>query len=342
MSHGAEWTLMAMVVVLLAGVLHNAEATSTVQVSLEEYIQEIVTRSGIGPTLYGFNSLLNVLENSECTNCEEEGLYDTISVNPYAMVNIENHALQVQENVDCYVEVLSYGNESSPQLVYRLTSDLADTEDESGENSNGEYLSKFVTHTGQCGACSTVQSLAVYIRTRETMTDLTKSCAMSSLIDYLTFGLSDIEIQNGMECMGGTGLKYKCRDIWFWNTISTAQGCAATCFGYRNSAPNEATKVTCGKLNAFCHLLNKNFCETCQNTVNGENICKAYMYENGPFRLNPCLQCDECRSGPLFQAVAARTRRASNIKSSINRPLDDSSTSDLERVSWNYGYNVVL
>ncbi len=37
-------------------------------------------------------------------------------------------------------------------------------------------------------------------------------------------------------------------------------------------------------------------------------------------RLNPCLRCDEERSGPVFKAVAGRTRRDSGIPSSIARP----------------------
>jgi hypothetical protein len=40
-------------------------------------------------------------------------------------------------------------------------------------------------------------------------------------------------------------------------------------------------------------------------------------------RLNACLQCDEDRSGPVFKAVAGRTRRNSGIHSSIPRPDDE-------------------
>jgi hypothetical protein len=39
-------------------------------------------------------------------------------------------------------------------------------------------------------------------------------------------------------------------------------------------------------------------------------------------RLNACLQCDEDRSGPVFKAIAGRTRRNSGIHSSIPRPND--------------------
>ncbi|EGC29556.1 hypothetical protein DICPUDRAFT_9842, partial [Dictyostelium purpureum] len=38
--------------------------------------------------------------------------------------------------------------------------------------------------------------------------------------------------------------------------------------------------------------------------------------------LSPCIQCDEDKSGPIFKAVAARTRRDSGLKSAINRPPD--------------------
>jgi hypothetical protein len=40
-------------------------------------------------------------------------------------------------------------------------------------------------------------------------------------------------------------------------------------------------------------------------------------------RLDPCLQCDEDRSGPVFKATAGRTRRDSGIRSSIPRPDEE-------------------
>ena len=38
--------------------------------------------------------------------------------------------------------------------------------------------------------------------------------------------------------------------------------------------------------------------------------------------LNRCLQCDEDQSGPVFQAIAGRTRRNSGVPTSICRPWD--------------------
>lgn len=38
--------------------------------------------------------------------------------------------------------------------------------------------------------------------------------------------------------------------------------------------------------------------------------------------LNPCIQCDEDQSGPVFKAVAGRTRRNSGVPSGLCRPCD--------------------
>jgi hypothetical protein len=63
------------------------------------------------------------------------------------------------------------------------------------------------------------------------------------------------------------------------------------------------------------------------NTVHTRSVCFSeciaalddpYNLEDGS--LNPCLQCDEDRSGPVFKAVAGRTRRNSGLPSAICRP----------------------
>jgi hypothetical protein len=48
--------------------------------------------------------------------------------------------------------------------------------------------------------------------------------------------------------------------------------------------------------------------------------------------LNPCLACDEEKSGPFFKAVAGRTRRNSGLPSGICRPCED-----LVRIEHDYG-----
>jgi hypothetical protein len=49
-----------------------------------------------------------------------------------------------------------------------------------------------------------------------------------------------------------------------------------------------------------------------------EALDQPYHLADGS--LNPCLQCDEDHSGPVFKAVAGRTRRNSGLASAICRP----------------------
>ncbi len=48
------------------------------------------------------------------------------------------------------------------------------------------------------------------------------------------------------------------------------------------------------------------------------DLSKPYQSPDGA--LNDCLQCDEDQSGPVFKAVAGRTRRNSGLASAICRP----------------------
>ena len=51
-----------------------------------------------------------------------------------------------------------------------------------------------------------------------------------------------------------------------------------------------------------------------------EHIDSSYVDETG--QLNPCLNCDEENSGPIFKYFSGRTRRNSGLPSSICRPCD--------------------
>ncbi len=48
---------------------------------------------------------------------------------------------------------------------------------------------------------------------------------------------------------------------------------------------------------------------------------KPYQNEDGS--LNECLQCDEDNSGPVFKAIAGRTRRNTGIASALCRPCSE-------------------
>jgi hypothetical protein len=66
------------------------------------------------------------------------------------------------------------------------------------------------------------------------------------------------------------------------------------------------------------------------NTTNTRNQCLqvcldnfASTYNQPDGSLNPCLQCDEDRSGPVFKAIAGRTRRNSGLPNAICRPCSE-------------------
>ena len=49
----------------------------------------------------------------------------------------------------------------------------------------------------------------------------------------------------------------------------------------------------------------------------------ADYYNQPDGTLNPCLQCDEDQSGPVFKAIAGRTRRNSGLPNAICRPCSE-------------------
>jgi len=124
-----------------------------------------------------------------------------------------------------------------------------------------------VTHTGVCGACSTLQDLAVYLE-RPDLTAPVRRCGMSTA-------------PNTLSCLEAIGFTADCARIWLFNVENTRRECFGVCM---------------------------------RSWMSGEPSTTPEGH------LNDCLQCDEDRSGPVFKAVAGRTRRNSGIRSSIARP----------------------
>jgi hypothetical protein len=92
---------------------------------------------------------------------------------------------------------------------------------------------------------------------------------------------------------------------------------------------NASTSLTCLKDLGFTTACAQTWLYDLQNTrCQCFSICIwSWIQGEAPTRkdgrLNPCLQCDEDRSGPVFKAIAGRTRRNSGIRSSIPRPNDE-------------------
>ncbi len=126
-----------------------------------------------------------------------------------------------------------------------------------------------VTHGGACGACSSLQDLAVYAANPD-LTEPVRSCSLQGF----TGGLEAVEA-----CLMDIGFSAPCSRIWAWNAEHTREECLDVCLGALED---------------------------------------PYHLPDGT--LNPCLQCDEDESGPVFKQIAGRTRRNSGLASALCRP----------------------
>jgi hypothetical protein len=80
--------------------------------------------------------------------------------------------------------------------------------------------------------------------------------------------------------------------MWAYNSKNTKKRCGITCIKHH------------GLFNVLT------------NNMNNENT-------DSTGKLNPCIACDENKSGPGFKYGAGRTRRSSVLFSAINRSSDE-------------------
>ena len=129
-----------------------------------------------------------------------------------------------------------------------------------------------LTHYGQCGLCSTLQDLAVYIENPD-LTEPVRACGLQGFT-------GGPEAQ--LECIKVLGFTTPCAQIWSYNTSHTGTVCRDICLSLLSAPYHEA--------------------------------------DGSP---NACILCDEEKSGPVFKAVAGRTRRNSGLPTALCRPCDD-------------------
>jgi hypothetical protein len=145
--------------------------------------------------------------------------------------------------------------------AYRLeTHDSVDAAREAGGR---------VTHGGACGACSSLQDLAVYAGTPDLTTPV-RECGIEAFITGH---------DGNVACLEALGFSPACADIWARNTAYTREVCLDVCIELL-SAP----------------------------------------YHDADGEPNACIQCDEDEAGPVFKAVAGRTRRNSGLPTALCRP----------------------
>ncbi len=97
--------------------------------------------------------------------------------------------------------------------------------------------------------------------------------------------------------------------------------------GLANLAAPVEDLVTCIEAIGFTHPCAQVWA---YNTLHTRDLCGAVClasldapYNNADGSINDCLQCDEDASGPVFKAVAGRTRRNTGLPSSMCRPCSE-------------------
>lgn len=142
-----------------------------------------------------------------------------------------------------------------------------------------------VTHRGQCGACSSLRNLAIYIAIPN-LTEPIRACALTGLVDR------DL---SRLACIASLGFDLPCAQAWDFNTRNTQDKCLGACGkpGERKSPSNQPFECSPFKL----------------VPADGKLV-------------NRCLACDEEVSLELFRELAGRSRRGSGLPSPICRLCD--------------------
>lgn len=211
-------------------------------------------------------------------------------------------------------EVCAVRFENAQQRPYRLrTFASAQAAQEAGWT---------ITHQYHCGACSSLQDLAVYIG----LPDLTSPARLCAKRGYgRNSNLAEVKA-----CIEkAVGFSPACAESWAYNAMHTAQQCMGTCLQAYGSGQEGRLDMPARAVGAYRLLLKEQF-ESCPPQVPSNNAAiRARLQQAGcPLsdentgKLNPCLWCDERISGPGFKYQAARTRRNSGLESEIPREND--------------------
>jgi hypothetical protein len=303
--------------------------------------------------------LIDALKNSECTNChrlvQSVGWGDPQNENPLLDAAAAGYDTSYNDDAVCVVKV-----KQQQPLVYSLIERSANAWD-AGKN-------KYVTNTGNCGVSSDLHSLGVYIDNIDTFEGKLFGCGVTALFslladvtfapqcnglnkfscvnenakaDFESFYLNTVSgnsrlgtvLNNLRVCINtATGLEGDCLEAWKWSVFNAGLLCGQLCV--QTGATQKPNNVP-----QSCDVFpGTNFCDPtiCQTSINGEPSCYPESYQNDGegcvgyvgFRLNSCLQCEECNNGYHMTKIFGRIRRTSGLQSPIRRP--DRLVSDID------------
>lgn len=154
----------------------------------------------------------------------------------------------------------------------------------------------YLHHHGPCGVCSNLADFAVYASNNNLMSRV-RGCSLKFW-------------QDKRKCIENIGFSSLCSAVWFWNTENTKNKCGLVCL---------KTLILQTPVNVLRD--GYDYCENCPNKLGAEPACRRFQWVYGPMRINECLQCDECHSGPVFTRLAGGCRKAYGLKSAFNRPI---------------------
>lgn len=187
--------------------------------------------------------------------------YPNFSYNPYKNqtkeFNEEIKETLENKNIVCAFKYINE-NRTLYQIENFLNKKLAEE--------NG-YI---VTHQGQCGACSNLNDLAVYLS--RGLTSPVRKCGFLTII-------SD---KLALNCLKKIGFTNSCAQIWLFNAINTRQNCFTTCM--ISWIKNEPFADKDGKMNK---------CINCDEVISGP----VFQYFSGRTRRNSGIESEIKRPG---------------------------------------------
>ena len=81
----------------------------------------------------------------------------------------------------------------------------------------------YVTHEGQCGACSSLHDLSVYMEFQIELRQKAGDCGIIGRFDGMEAGIA---------CFKNIGFTDACAKIWYYNSEQTAKNCIAECLSF--------------------------------------------------------------------------------------------------------------